>query len=222
MIKEGDSGRILNRVQLVSRLKDPNQENRIFVLPRVDDDDQVGQGSLDVRLGTDFIITKRTRYSVIDPLENLKEFQTRIVDYQERIYTDVGSKLILHPNQIVLGCTLEYIRLPPDIAAYVIGRSSWGRLGLVTATATFVHPFYAGIVTLEMVNLGDTPIALYPGIRIAQLVFHEVLRQTPSDKLPRSTYSLSTRPSFSKIHLDKEWRVIEKLSRELEDSASVQ
>ena len=187
----------------------------------VDMKNQVSQGSLDVRLGTDFIITKRTRYSVIDPLESREDFQTRIIDYQERLYVDIGNKLILHPNQIVLGCTLEYIRLPADIAAYVIGRSSWGRLGLVTATATFVHPNYAGIVTLEMVNLGDTPIALYPGVRIAQLVFHLTTRLDTEEAMPRTTYSLSTRPSFSRIHRDDEWKVIEALSQQSrEDAAS--
>ena len=132
----------------------------------VDKKRQIGQGLIDLRLGNDFIITNRTRFSIIDPIEDFHTIRSKIGAYQQRLYVDIGSKLALHPNQIVLGCTLEYVRLPPDLLAYVIGRSSWGRLGLVIATATLVHPGFTGVITLEMVNLGDAPIALYPGVRI--------------------------------------------------------
>ncbi|MGA2876570.1 MAG: dCTP deaminase [Nitrososphaerales archaeon] len=203
--------RVLSDEQLRERLTTDEKDRKIYVVPMVDIRRQVNHGSLDLRLGTDFITTRRTRFSVIDPAENFKDFQSKIVDYQERIYIDVGNKLILHPNQLVLGSTLEYLRLPPDLAGYVSGRSSWGRLGLVIATATYVQPAYTGVVTLEIVNLGDTPIALYPGVRIAQLVFHPA---TPNegDNVPfRTKYSLSTRPSFSRIHDDPEWKAIIRL-----------
>jgi dCTP deaminase len=65
---------------------------------------------------------------------------------------------------------MEFLRLPPHLAAEVLGRSSWGRVGLLVATAIFVQPGFSGSLTLELVNHGESPIALYPGCRIAQLV----------------------------------------------------
>jgi dCTP deaminase len=206
---------VLNKEELKERLTNPDRQKRIFVVPMVNLKKQIDNGSLDLRLGTDFITTKRTRFSVVDPLERgvqtLRGFQSQIVDYQEKVHIDVGNKLILHPNQLVLGCTMEYLRLPNDLAAYVVGRSSWGRLGLIIATATFVHPSYIGVVTLEMANLGDAPIALYPGARITQLVFHLAKPEGKSGKIPKTKYALSTRPSFSKLAEDPEWAIIAKL-----------
>lgn len=214
MMKDTHSLEALSAQQLRQRLKTKDISKKIFVVPMVDLKTQVGPSSIDLRLGTDFIITKRTNYSIIDPLEAIDDIESKVIDFQEPIFVGIGKRLVLHPNQIVLGGTLEYIRLPPDIMAYVVGRSSWGRLGLVIATAILVHPGYTGIVTLELVNLGDTPIALYPGVRIAQLAFHKVTPPPPGkqDFFARMTYRLSTRPSFSKIYQDEEWEVLRKIS----------
>ena len=69
---------------------------------------------------------------------------------------------------------IEYLRLPSDLMSYVVGRSTWGRLGLIVATAIGIHPGFAGPLTLELRNLGETPLRLYPGEPIAQLFFHPV------------------------------------------------
>jgi dCTP deaminase len=87
-------------------------------------------------------------------------------------YVSLGSSIILHPHKLMLGETLEFVRLPFDVVGYVVGRSSWGREGLVVATAIGVHPGFAGPITLELVNLGEVPICLYPGDLIAQLFLH--------------------------------------------------
>ena len=71
---------------------------------------------------------------------------------------------------MVLASTLEYVRLPKSISAYVTSRSKWGRLGLVIATATAIHPGFTGTITLELVNHGNIPLVLYPGLAIAQLI----------------------------------------------------
>jgi dCTP deaminase len=89
-------------------------------------------------------------------------------------YVPFGKSIVLHPQKFVLGCTLEYVRVPEGHVAYVIGRSSWGRLGLVVATAIGIHPGYSGCITLELRNLGETPIVLYPGQTIAQVFVHRV------------------------------------------------
>ena len=88
-----------------------------------------------------------------------------------------GSRIIIHPHQFMLAQTLEYLRLPADLMAYVVGRSTWGRLGLIVATAIGIHPSFAGNLTFELRNLGETPLTLYPGQTIAQLFFHTVVNE---------------------------------------------
>lgn len=89
-------------------------------------------------------------------------------------YVPLGGSLIIHPHQFILAAILEYIRLPPDLMSYVIGRSTSGRLGLIVATAVGIQPGFAGTLTLELRNLGETPPTLYPGQAIGQLFFHNV------------------------------------------------
>lgn len=203
----------LSARELRTRLKTKDTTKKIFIVPMVDIQRQLGGSSVDLRLGTDFIITRRTNYSIIDPLES--HIESKVVDFQERVFVGIGKKLVLHPNQMILGGTLEYVRLPADVMAYVVGRSGWGRLGLVIATAVLVHPGYAGVITLEMVNLGDMPIALYPGVRIAQLAFHTLSSGTNSKEIfERMTYRLSTRPNFSKVYQDYEWPILKRISEE--------
>ena len=80
--------------------------------------------------------------------------------------------LVLHPGEFVLGSTWETVSLPDDLAARVEGKSSLGRLGLLThATAGFVDPGFSGHVTLELSNVATLPIMLYPGMKIGQLCF---------------------------------------------------
>ena len=83
------------------------------------------------------------------------------LNYKEKFY--------LHPNELVLANTFETVKLPSDLQGYVTSRSKWGRLGLLIATATLIHPGFTGSITLELVNHGQAPIALYPGFSIAQI-----------------------------------------------------
>ena len=94
-------------------------------------------------------------------------------------YVPFGEQFILHPGTFVLGVTLEWIRLPRDLAAYVIGRSSWGRYGLIIATATGVHPRFTGCLTLELSNVGEIPIKVKPGASICQLFVHQIESEEP-------------------------------------------
>lgn len=192
-----------SKEELVKRLKDL-EEAGLVVTPLVFPKDQIKQAAIDVRLGNEFIITKRIRFDTLDPKKDPEELETIIKQYQEKIYVEFGQKIVLHPNQFVLGSTLEHIKLPADYLAYVVGRSSWGRLGLVIATATVINPKYSGAVTLELSNIGDSPITLYPGSRIAQLVFHRV--DESKIEAEESKYELSVGPEFSKIYKDKEWK----------------
>ncbi len=80
---------------------------------------------------------------------------------------------------MALASTLEYVRMPNDLSASVTSRSKWGRLGLVIATATAVHPGFTSVVTLELVNHGGVPLVLYPGLMVAQLILFETRGAVP-------------------------------------------
>jgi dCTP deaminase len=178
---------------------------RLIVMPLLDAS-QIGEASLDVRLGTRFHVLRRTRESGLDPLTAV---QSSVERGQVAVVAAIGEPLWLHPGQFVLGGTLEYFRFPRDLAADVVGRSSWGRVGLLVATAVMVQPGYRGTLTLELVNHGDGPIALYPGSRIAQLAVRPVIG--PPATPYAGKYVGPTGPQVS--HLARERDEIEALRR---------
>ena len=119
--------------------------------------------SIDVRLDRWFRVFENHRYPHIDPAEEQPEL-TREVQPQ------AGEPFILHPGEFVLASTYEVITLPDDIAGRLEGKSSLGRLGLLThSTAGFIDPGFSGHVTLELSNVANLPIMLYPGMKIGQL-----------------------------------------------------
>jgi dCTP deaminase len=121
--------------------------------------------SFDVRLDRYFRLFDNHRYAVIDPAEHQPEL-TRLVEARD------GDPLILHPGEFVLGATFEAVTLPVDIAARLEGKSSLGRLGLLThSTAGFIDPGFTGHITLELSNVATLPIKLWPGMKIGQLCF---------------------------------------------------
>jgi len=170
-------------------------DERLVISPLLDQA-QVGSASIDVRLGTEFLLLRRTQQPGLDPAE---DSQQDVEAFQERVVVPLGEKLWLHPEHFVLAATLEYVRLPNDLGAYVLGRSSWGRVGLIVATAVMVHPGFAGCLTLELVNEGDSPIALYPGLKIAQLAVHSLSHATVSPYGATDKYVAPTRPQASRL-----------------------
>jgi dCTP deaminase len=121
--------------------------------------------SIDVRLDKFFRLFDNHKYPFIDPAEEQPDL-TRGVE------VDPGEAFILHPGEFVLGSTFELVTLPDDIAARLEGKSSLGRLGLLThSTAGFVDPGFSGHVTLELSNVATLPIKLWPGMKIGQLCF---------------------------------------------------
>lgn len=143
--------------------------DRLVVAPLLEPNEQIRdrQASIDVRLGCRFTMAQVASEAVVDTLSD-----QRPANKSPLQYVSLGSSIILHPHKLMLGETLEFVRLPFDLVGYVVGRSSWGREGLVVATAIGVHPGFAGPITLELVNLGEVPICLYPGDLIAQLFLH--------------------------------------------------
>lgn len=158
-----------------NRLRTDDLQKLLVVRPLLDLDGQakLGQAAVDLRLGFEFCLVAASASGAIDEFGEVQSEPLSALYRRE--YVPFGAKIIIHPHQFVLAQSLEYIRLPRDLMAYVVGRSTWGRLGLIIATAIGVHPGFAGNITFELRNLGETPLALYPGQTVAQLFFHDVV-----------------------------------------------
>jgi len=119
--------------------------------------------SVDVRLDKFFRVFENHKYEVIDPALEQPELTREII-------AEDGEAFILHPGEFVLASTYEVITLPDDIAGRLEGKSSLGRLGLLThSTAGFIDPGFSGHITLELSNVANLPVKLYPGMKIGQL-----------------------------------------------------
>jgi dCTP deaminase len=139
------------------------------------DESLVQPSSIDVRLDRYFRVFENHRYPHIDPAEQQDDL-TRFVE------VDVSEPFILHPGEFVLGSTYEVVGLADDLAARLEGKSSLGRLGLLThSTAGFIDPGFEGHVTLELSNVATLPIKLWPGMKIGQVC---VLRLTSPAEHP--------------------------------------
>ena len=97
-------------------------DKRLVITPLLDPKNQIGDSSIDVRLGNEFILTRKRTFHSLD-ISKTKAIESQIEKYQEKIRIEFRKEFILHPNQLVLASTLEYIKLPDNIACYVIGRS---------------------------------------------------------------------------------------------------
>ena len=129
--------------------------------------------SFDVRLDRFFRLFDNHKYAFIDPAEDQS-------DLTQLIEVDANEAFILHPGEFVLGSTYEFVTLPDNIAARLEGKSSLGRLGLLThSTAGFVDPGFKGHVTLELANVSNLPIKLWPGMKVGQLCFFQL--SSPSE-----------------------------------------
>ncbi len=127
------------------------------------DPDMLQPTSIDVRLDRFFRVFNNSRYTHIDPSIQQDELTTLIEPTGDEAF-------VLHPGEFVLGSTLEIVTLPDDIASRLEGKSSLGRLGLIThSTAGFIDPGFSGHITLELSNVANLPIMLWPGMKIGQL-----------------------------------------------------
>ena len=119
--------------------------------------------SVDVRLDRFFRVFENHKYSVIDP-------SIEQPDLTREVAVEANEEFILHPGEFVLASTYEIITLPDDIAGRLEGKSSLGRLGLLThSTAGFIDPGFSGHITLELSNVANLPVKLFAGMKIGQL-----------------------------------------------------
>ena len=135
--------------------------NRVGVEPF--DEAMIQPSSVDVRLDKFFRVFENHKYSVIDP-------STEQAELTREVIAEGDEPFILHPGEFVLASTYEVITLPDDIAGRLEGKSSLGRLGLLThSTAGFIDPGFSGHITLELSNVANLPVKLFPGMKIGQL-----------------------------------------------------
>ncbi|HVE75359.1 MAG TPA: dCTP deaminase [Actinomycetota bacterium] len=147
-------------------IRDQIKGGRIVLKPY--EESMIQPSSIDVRIDNQFRVFHNHRYQVIDVKKHMDELTELVTVPEEEAF-------ILHPGEFVLGSTLEWVQLPNDIAGRLEGKSSLGRLGLVThSTAGFVDPSFEGHLTLELSNLANLPITLYPGMKIGQIAFFKL------------------------------------------------
>ena len=162
------------------------------------DPNLIQPSSYDVRLDHKFLVFRNTKRAFIDvkqPADDLMELLEFAAD----------EPMFLHPKEFVLGSTIERVRIPDDLVGRLEGRSSLGRLGIVIhSTAGFIDASFEGHVTLEISNLANLPIALYPGMRIGQISFTQMTTpaERPYGPARGSKYSGQSLPTASRLYLD--------------------
>jgi dCTP deaminase len=159
----------------------------------------VQPSSVDVRCDANFRVFENHKYALIDPKAPQGDLTIGVTATQD-------DPFILHPGEFVLGSTLETVALADDVVARLEGKSSLGRLGLlIHSTAGFIDPGFRGQVTLELSNVANLPIAIYPEMKIGQISFYQMT--TPAEfpyGSPElgSKYQDQTGPTPSQMHKD--------------------
>src|SRR5690606_33453218 len=140
----GGDAVILNERQILERLTHPDPEKRLVVTPILAPEQQFGPSSLDVRLGPDFKVVRTSRLTHLDPLKDPADIEADVSRYTENIVTQRGEPFVLHPSEIDLDSTMEFLPLHTDIEARLEERSTWGRLcSGVHATTCLVDPCFS-------------------------------------------------------------------------------
>lgn len=159
--------------------------------------------SIDLRLGTKFVLTRPTDYSGADPLTVTAD---EVNSFLQIRWAKIGEKVVLQPRTFMLAATLEYVALPYDLSGSINNRSSYGRLGVFTVTAPTVHEGFKGCLTLELFNAGNSAVILTPGLRVAQLTL-QLTDGLEAAVDSSGKYQLATEPEFPKFweESDRQW-----------------
>lgn len=183
--------------------------NSLFVDPLLDEG-QVGEVTIDLRLGYDFLVSILTRKPYIDLLKNEPDHRS-IKSYFQHTRREIGDKFILYPNQVVLTTTLEYVSLPSNVYADILSRSSYTRLGIMINT--MVQPGFRGCVPIELTNNSNNAIELIVGSRLFQARLYEIhdgneYLNTDSTR----KYFVNVRPTVSQADDDPDLKKLISLS----------
>jgi dCTP deaminase len=169
---------------------------------------QIGEISIDFRIGTDFLTSQQGREPYIDASSN--DFDKRpIRSFFTETRRRVGEPFLFHPNQVILFSTLEYTRLPANVFGVLSTRSSYSRLGMTVST--IVQPGYCGCVSVEVIYSGNTPVKVLCGTRFVQMRLYLIERATDYFSFSRK-YVCQVRPIASKANEDIELIKLAKLA----------
>lgn len=191
---------MLGRQEIIDRLI-----NGSLIVSPILSAEQIGAASIDLRMGNIVLMVRSRGASHVSPshakeieqsgTQHAKEFHRE--QKHQRYEIPFETRFLLHPGALALVPTLEWVSIPSNLMGSVTARSTWAREGLSIATATLIEPNYEGIVTLELANLGEIPIALYPGMSLAQIAFSNVSGSTKRPNKPQ--FSLSFEPMQGKV-----------------------
>jgi dCTP deaminase len=195
---------MLSAVEIAKALgSDAPADEQLTVVPWPEAADLQDRGgtSIDLRLGRWFRSFKQTRTQSVSLAGFDDETPTRAseISRTKQHFVPFGDSYVLHPGRFVLGVTLEWLRLPPGLSGYITGKSSLGRHGLVIETAAGLHPNFSGCLTLELANVGEVPLEIFPGMKICQIFLHRV---TPCAHSSLGAFSGRRKPSLSSPRAD--------------------
>lgn len=195
---------MLSAAEIVRTFNSDDANERLTVVPWPDTDELLrkGETSIDLRLGRWFRSFKQTRtpsVSLVGPLPGNADDPSETSRTKQH-FVPFGSNYVLHPGRFVLGVTLEWLRLPAGLSGYVTGKSSLGRHGLVIETAAGIHPQFSGCLTLELANVGEVPLEIFPGMPICQIFLHRT--QAGEERAP-DKFSGRRKPMLSPPKADE-------------------
>jgi dCTP deaminase len=196
---------VLSSTGLVARLNlaKSAESGMLSIVPRPNVEKLAASGaaSIDLRLGRWFRTLRPSRTVHLNmKVPSISADGSENIIHTKEHFVPFGEPFILHPNNFVLGITLEWMRLPSDLGAYVTGKSSLGRRGLIIETAAGIQPGFSGCLALELSNVGEVPLALVPGMEVCQIFLHEV---GPDPKTAKTQFTGRRKPVMGSIKEDE-------------------
>jgi dCTP deaminase len=180
---------VLTRQTIKDRLARPiTDELSLVITPLLGQENETFDlDAVDLRLGSHFLLPQIPAEPFGDPTT---EYGVSHIE----VHKPLGSYFVLPAHQTVLGATLEFIKLPCDLSGQILTKSSVARMFVVIETAPWIHPLYRGCLTLEIANVSNTPLILYPGLPIGQLILLKTDEKCRVEEPLHSTYVGPTRP----------------------------
>lgn len=187
-------------------------DGRLIITPLLEES-QVGDVTIDLRLGTDFLVAIQTREPSVGVIPRKDGSDLRPVEtFFQETHRDFGDRFLIYPGQLVLANTFEYVRIPSNIFGFLISRSSLNRLGITISS--IIQPGYAATLTLELSNRSSNVVELVPGMRVVQVFFFKTAGEA-IPKVARSKYLGLVKPMTSELGRDPELSILEQVFKQI-------
>lgn len=174
---------VFSGTEILGRLRLPvDNPQGLVITPLLQKDRAIDADSVDLRLGSYFLLPRSLPEPYFSPDANTA------TSLHVKVHVPLGQYLVVPAHQTVLGSTLEFIKLPCDASGEILTKSSIARTFIIVETAPWIHPEYRGCLTLEIANVSNTPVLLYPGRTIGQLILLGCLREHDPEAKVKSTF----------------------------------